>query len=156
ALRSQFFETVARFRPDVVSILLGLEEAQQSSEAGEDFKASLSALILDVLDINALPILQTPHWIDVARLTGLGDLRRYVRAIRETAQELDVLLVDHWSYWKRAQFAVPDPEAWLMSDRIEPNVYGQRVMAGLLLKTLGLHGQAGHIEAPSPDSSAAM
>jgi lysophospholipase L1-like esterase len=61
-----------------------------------------------------------------------------MEAIRETARERPLPLVDHAAHWR----AHPQPFHYWMSDPFHPNNYGHIAMAHLLFQSLGIFDPA--------------
>ncbi len=125
---------VLRFHPEVVSILLGRNDAQRGSANREAFQNSLEQIVQIVRESGAILVLHTPNRVDSTKAGQLADLENYVQIVRQTAEDYSIPLVDHWEHWNRQK---PDAEflrTWLAADGVQPGVYGQREMAKLLFQ----------------------
>ncbi len=125
---------VLRFHPEVVSILLGRNDANRGPAGRDDFQNSLEQIVQIVRESGSILVLHTPNRIDFSKTPHLSDLPNYVRIIRDVAKAYGIPLVDHWEHWKQQK---PDPEAlktWLSADGVQPGVYGHREMAKLLFR----------------------
>jgi len=128
----------ARFRPDVVSVMIGLNDATLGQQGREIFRDNLQQIVTHLRDKGALVLLNTPNHINFNGAGTHADLRAYVKIIRETVLNLDVACVDHWAHWKRAKPTEKDLRPWLADDGIHPGVYGHREMAKLIFERLGI------------------
>ena len=129
---------VARFQPDVVSVMLGMNDCTAGEAGRETFRTNLKAIVARTLEIGAVPLLHTPNTTYVKNSGGRGDLPAYAAIVREVAQAEQVALVDHWAHWQKAK---PDQEAllpWIEDKSIHPGVYGHREFAKLMFKELGI------------------
>lgn len=87
--------------PDVISLMIGTNDAAVVRNISVDmFKENLETLIDKFKKLGAVIILQTPNIIIKESEQGLQrkELPVYIRAIRETALENKILLIDHWQY----------------------------------------------------------
>ncbi len=131
-----------RFRPDVVLILIGMNEAVTGSAGHFAFRKNMYEIVGQIREAEAIPVLQTPNTVYQPFAELWKDLPAYVDIIREVAQESGSPLVDHWQHWQQAK---PDPAArllWLQDQSIHPNVYGHREMARLVCRALGIFDSA--------------
>lgn len=140
SLLDDFEWRVLRFRPDVVSIMVGLNDAAGGRTRRSEFRDNLKFLVECARSEGALILLHTPPHVDLDRASGRAELRNYVRLIRDVARDLDVACVDHWAYWKKYQESEAGEVAksWLAADGVHPTAAGHRVMARLLFKRFGL------------------
>lgn len=128
---------VAQFNPNVVSIMIGTNDAAdvRNVSAGE-FKSRLLKLVEMVRSIPAIPIVHTPNIIKPADPDNRKKLPSFAEVIRQVAQEKKLILVDHWLYWESNRDKVFEG-GWL-SDPLHPNGKGHLEMARLLFKTLSI------------------
>jgi len=127
-----------RFRPDVVSVMIGMNDAQTGPEGRAEFRQNLRAIVQQIRGDGILLLLHTPNGIDVELKTSHADLRAYVGIVRETAREFDVACIDHWAHWKKARSDSRQTDGWLTADGIHPGVYGHREIAKLIFARLGI------------------
>lgn len=130
---------VARFEPDVVSLMFGMNDCGTGPDGREAFRANLLALIDRVQAARALPLLHTPNTVYWKNSQGREDLPAYAQIIREVAEQRGVAVVDHYAEWSQAK---PDQESllpWLQDQSIHPGVYGHRVFARGLFRALGIY-----------------
>ena len=128
----------SRFRPDVVSAMIGLNDSTLGQQGREPFRDNLQQIVSHLRDDGAIVLLNTPNHINFNGAKTHADLRAYVKIIRETVVDLDVACIDHWAHWKRAKPTEEGLRPWLADDGIHPGVYGHREMAKLIFARLGV------------------
>ncbi|MFO0901475.1 MAG: SGNH/GDSL hydrolase family protein [Pirellulales bacterium] len=141
-LLADFAWRAGRFQPDVVSIMLGMNDCTAGEAGREMFRKNLAALCDRAIESGAIPLLHSPNTIYLRNAGGRSDLPAYARIVQETAADRGVALVDHWQHWQQAK---PDQESllpWLEDKSIHPGVYGHREMAKLMFRVLGIYDEA--------------
>jgi len=133
---ADFRARVARFRPDVVVILLGTNDSVRGPDGRAGFRRRLGEIVARVRDLGAVPVLQTPPAADVEGSPEHADLSAYADVVRDVAATRSVVLVDHYAHWVEAGRGAP-PQAWL-DDPIHPNGRGHLEMARTLFRRLGV------------------
>jgi lysophospholipase L1-like esterase len=130
---------VLRFAPQVVSIMIGMNDAAQGPSGQVRFRTGLTALLGEIRrQAQAALILHTPNAI-TALDPSRADLPAYVEIVRAAAREHGAVLVDHYDCWVRRGSSVVD----LLEDgAIHPNHYGHRLMARTLFVALGIDDAA--------------
>lgn len=126
-----------RFRPDVVSVMIGINDAAGGRTRRSHFRDNLKAVAHCARSEGALVLLHTPPHADLDIAHSHAELRSYVRLIRDVARDLDIACVDHWASWKKAA-QTEDINSWLAADGVHPTAEGHRALARLLFKRLGL------------------
>ncbi|AOX99596.1 SGNH/GDSL hydrolase family protein [Jeongeupia sp. USM3] len=129
---------VARFRPDVVLLMAGLNDCNHDPADGQlvpldEFRANLLAMIAAVRDWGGDVVLQTSTPV----LAGLIPARSlhlpaYNDCVRTLAAETGAPLVDHARVWERQD------NGWLYADVYHPNAHGHLLLARTLFGALGL------------------
>lgn len=127
-----------RFRPDVVSVMIGLNDAVAGRGGRLEFGQNLEHIIECIRAEGALLLLQTPPRIDRKRVPSHADVTAYVRILRDVAARLDVPLVDHWAFWKKMVSGGQNCDGWLVGDGLHPTAQGHRALAKLLFRRLGI------------------
>lgn len=128
----------ARFRPDVVLLSLSPRDVEQGLKGLETFERQLADLVEAVLSAGALPILCTPPCLEQTTAESTVDRSVYVEAIRATAAEYEVPLVDHWAEWELVlQEPAAASGATAGADR-PPGPLGPARLAQRILEELGL------------------
>ncbi len=151
---TQYDWQVKRFQPDVVFLLIGMNDIVRPEDGGvSEFRTRLEALVDRIRAGGAIPVLQTYNTIqEVTNPTSdylkgyvkrFQELPAYTEAIREVAAEKDVILADHDRHW-REHAAEPEVLDFWLGETIHPGPRGHQEMAIVLLQALGLY---------SPDSN---
>jgi lysophospholipase L1-like esterase len=131
-----------RFRPDVVSLMYGMNDCSAGPAGRDGFRANLNALVDKIIAAGAAPLLNTPNTIYVKNAGGRADLEAYAEIARTVAADRKLALVDHWTHWQKQK---PDQEAllpWLEDQSIHPGVFGHREFAKLVFRELGIFDPA--------------
>ena len=139
---AQYEWQVRRFRPDVVFVMVGMNDSSGDITV-EEFKHNLSHLVDRIRADKAIPVLQTSNTIQKVEnqerhAARYRQLPIYMNQVRAVALEKDVILVDHFRYWDEAAARPEILAAWL-GEAIHPGAKGHQEMAVFLLKTLDLH-----------------
>ncbi|WP_217178885.1 SGNH/GDSL hydrolase family protein [Streptomyces sp. AC495_CC817] len=135
-----FDRRVASWRPDVVTIMIGTNDAMigegRTTVQPAEYAASLREFVRLVRALGAVVVLQTPPSIDVPNAPGRERIADFVEAVREVAAADDVLLVDQFArFTELGNGGVP----WgLMGDPFHPNAAGHAAMALELASVLGI------------------
>lgn len=135
-LLESFDLRVARYRPDVAFIMIGMNDAAQSRGVPiAAFRDNLQELCDRVMALGTFLVLQTANPI----LPGADATREphypaYMDCVRELAEVNDLLLVDHERAWREQ----PGEHYFLMSDAIHPNQHGHLLFAHTLFEALGI------------------
>lgn len=136
-IREDLQWNVLQYRPDVVSIAVGMNDCNDGPAGLEPFES----MYLEVIDTirrqtQAAVVVHTPPQILPLDQIRWKHLPSYVEAIRKIAQKSGALLVDDYEHWLLAEKRGMLPY-WL-SDSIHPNECGHRAMAHLMFKRLNL------------------
>jgi lysophospholipase L1-like esterase len=129
---------VLQFRPDCVSIMVGLNDCNSGPEGLERFKETYVRTIARIRsETGAAILLHTPNGsLPTGGEPRVRFLAAYVETIREVAAKARAPMVDHFSEWVAA-----DPSGsmhhWL-AHGCHPNEYGHRVMAHAIFRALGI------------------
>lgn len=132
---------VESWRPDVVTLMIGTNDAATGGErtevSPEEYASSLHDFVVRVRGLGAVPVLQTPPAIDVANAPERARIGEFAAAVRRVAADDDVILVDQFAHFA----ALGDGEVpWgLMNDPFHPNAAGHAALALELTTALGLH-----------------
>jgi acyl-CoA thioesterase I len=133
---------VLQFKPAVVSLMFGMNDCATGPDGRDPFRTGLGTLVERVRAGGAIPVLNTPNTVYVAKSAGREDLPAYADIVREYAVANDVVLVDHWKHWEAAK---PDQESllpWIQDQSIHPGVYGHREFAKEIFRVLGIYDDA--------------
>jgi acyl-CoA thioesterase-1 len=142
-LLADFDWRVLRFRPDVVSIMIGMNDATAGRDGRTAFAANLREMVRRVRAAGAIPLLHRTNTILLESPDALqrADLPAYNGVIAEVARELNVILVDHWKHWQSAKPTPAALRAWL-AQSIHPNGAGHRQFAIEFFRTIGCYDPA--------------
>lgn len=140
---------VARFKPDVVSIMIGMNDCTRGPGNHDEFREQLRELVRRTRASGAEPVLHTPNITAPSAATERGDLPAYAAIVAEVAREQQTVLVDHWESWKTACQDSQTLGHWL-NDPIHPNPRGHRELAILTFKALGLYDTNSPTCQPTP------
>jgi lysophospholipase L1-like esterase len=137
-VKAQFAHRVARFRPDFLSLMIGMNDCADTRKMEmEEFRANLREIVARVrAETPAEVILQTGCAIHPERTTARARYPQFMAALREAAAESDAALIDHHADWERARAeARPTFDSW-MHDTIHPGALGHWVFAEKMLRDL--------------------
>ncbi|HFE9686462.1 TPA: SGNH/GDSL hydrolase family protein [Clostridium perfringens] len=89
------------YDPDVVFIMLGMNDSSNQIVPLEEYRSNILELINKVREIGAIPIIQTSNIIkmDLSRKS----LKFYMDIVRAVARENNVMLIDHYSHWEELE-----------------------------------------------------
>src|SRR5262249_39406477 len=90
---------VLRFKPDVVSVMLGMNDCSAGAAGRDTFRKNLTAIVDKIQTGGAIPLLNTPNTIYVKNARGRADLPAYAEVVRDLAAKGNLALVDHWRHW---------------------------------------------------------
>lgn len=132
---SDFDWRVGHLHPDVVSLMIGMNDCTRGQAGEPMFEANLRELISRIRGIGAIPILHTTNTTlpDAHR----ADLPAYNAIIKKVAASEKVILVDNWQYWQQNRTAANLSE-WL-GNPIHPNGLGHAKIAQEMFRTIGIY-----------------
>ncbi|NLE99175.1 MAG: SGNH/GDSL hydrolase family protein [Propionibacterium sp.] len=125
----------ARFRPDVVFVLLGTNDSTDGLDGLAEYSRGLTEIVDRFVDGGAQVVLQVPPPLREAP-SRREHVAEYRDVVRELARSRGLLLVDHDRDWTDAPPA-GGVDA-LLNDDIHPNAAGHRRMADAVLAALGI------------------
>jgi lysophospholipase L1-like esterase len=131
-----------RFLPDVVLVMIGMNDAVVGPDGRQAFRENLLEIVGRIREAGSIPVVQTPNTVYRPNSLFWVDLPAYVEIIREVAHETQSPLVDHWRHWEKAKADPAQLLAWLQDQSIHPNGYGHRELARHLCRTLGIYDPA--------------
>jgi len=129
---------VLRFRPDVVMILIGMNDALAGPAGRDAFRENLEELVGQLRESDTIPVLQTPNQVYSPNALTRSDLPAYVDIIRQVADDCEVPLIDHWGHWELRKPGTDAVLAWLHDQSIHPNFQGHREMSRLICEAFGV------------------
>ncbi len=124
-LLGDFDWRVGQFSPTAVFVMIGMNDCDSCKVPLDEFQENLSLLVRRIVEIGALPVMQTTNPI----VTGQAPSREphfpaYMNAVRETAEKNALPLIDHTTHWM-AQSSFPT--SW-MADAFHPNAQGHHAL----------------------------
>jgi len=132
---------VLRFRPNVVAVSVGMNDAKEGRKGRDAFRRQLREILDRIRTADAIPLLQTPNAICPSAVSNRADLPAYVDILRDEAARVDLPLIDHWEHWHRLTDETTRQQ-WLGDGRIQPGPEGHRELARLLFHELGIFDPA--------------
>jgi len=139
-LLPEFHWRAGRFAPDVVFVLFGTNDMVAGEDGVRGFRYRLDQVVQRSRDVGAPVVLQTPPPVVDEGQRNPRLLALYAQAVREVADDLGVLLVDHAAAWQAAAAeagAEVAPSGWL-DDAFHPGARGHHEMTLTLLAALGV------------------
>ncbi len=124
------------YDPDVVFIMLGMNDSSNQIVPLEEYRSNILELINKVREIGAIPIIQTSNIIkmDLSRKS----LKFYMDIVRAVARENNVMLIDHYSHWDELEKENSNLKNELLNDLIHPNEKGHLEIVKFIFKELDI------------------
>ena len=129
---------VGHLHPDVVSLMIGMNDSIGGNQKEPAFAANLAELVRRIHALGAIPILHTTNTTLYDR--DRVDLPQYNAIIRSVAASNHVILIDNWNDWQQRR--TPANLAQWLGNPIHPNGLGHIQIARQLLQTLGIFDPA--------------
>ena len=130
---------VLQFKPQVVSLMFGMNDCTAGPGGRDKFRDGLAALVERIRAAGAIPLLNTPNTVYIANSARREDLPAYAQIVREYAEANQLALVDHWKHWEAAKSNQEDLLPWIEDKSIHPGVYGHREFAKEIFRVLGIY-----------------
>jgi lysophospholipase L1-like esterase len=133
---------VLQFNPDVVSIMVGMNDCCQGPGGLSGFRATYLDTIARIRSaVGAEILLHTPNWsLSTGGEARIQHLPAYADAIRAIAGEAGVPVIDHFTEWQAAESS-GIMHHWI-GHGCHPNEYGHRAIARAVFRTLGIWDDA--------------
>lgn len=124
------------YDPDIVFIMLGMNDSSNKIVPLEEYRSNILELINKVREIGAIPIIQTSNIIklDLSRKS----LKFYMDIVRAVARENNVMLIDHYSHWEELEKEDSNLKNELLNDLIHPNEKGHLEIVKFIFKELDI------------------
>jgi lysophospholipase L1-like esterase len=130
---------ILQFQPDVVSIMIGMNDCTLGHEGLPAFEDNYRYILDRVMENpKTSVILHTMNPIWKEAVERYEYLPAYVEVVRKVAQERKLPLIDHWTEWTCAIEEMPRRQSFWMNDSLHPNSFGHRAFARLMFKELGI------------------
>ncbi len=132
---------VAKLQPKVVVLMIGTNDAATAKKISvSEYADNLSQIIIRIRDIGAIPVLLSPTPIITDLAPERSNLKLYVEAMKNIAEEERIILVDNWAIWKTDLAEKYDGQVFhqLLNDPLHPNGTGHKEIAISLFKELNI------------------
>ena len=130
-----------RFKPDLITVMLGINDAKGGEENVPQFNRQMLAIIEAIRNNRSEMLLLTQNYVDFESESA-ADVRRsyphYVKAIRAIAASHQVPLCDIHRKWKDSIENNYSLHLKLMNDGLHPNEHGHQFIADTLFEYLGI------------------
>lgn len=135
-LLNTFDWRVGRFAPDVVFIMIGMNDCSENNPIDlAEFERNVVELCVKIDKLDAIPVLQTTCPIIPGGDPGREPhFSKYMDAIRKVADDGGWPLIDHTAEWD----SKPDKLFYKMSNAIHPNAMGHVAFAHTIFKKLDI------------------
>lgn len=132
---SDFDWRVSHLHPDVISLMIGMNDCTRGQAGEQMFETNLRELISRIRGLGAIPILHTTNTTlpDAHR----ADLPAYNAIIKKVAASEKVILVDNRQYWQQNRTAANLSE-WL-GNPIHPNGIRHAEIAQEMFRAIGIY-----------------
>lgn len=129
-----------RFQPDVVGIMLGVNDANLGMDNLPAFAEGYLELIRRIrAETPALVFVQTPNRLDTANSAARGEcIAAYAEEVRRVARTAGVPCCDHYAAWEAWEAHMQYESYYLRNDPFHPNAFGHLLFANTLLEWIGL------------------
>ena len=128
---------ILRFKPDVFSLMIGMNDAKNLSLA--EYDHNLREIVKRVRQWSQAEILfQTCCAINPEECPGREDYAKYMDTFRDVAGEMDIALIDHHAEWEAVRLEDPGRFKGWMSNEFHPNALGHWTFAEKMLADLQL------------------
>ena len=135
---------VHRFRPHVVSLMMGMNDCTAGPAGRDTFRQGLERFHAEVKERNGLLLLNTSNriWSPDMQKDRRSDLPAYMDIVREVAAAHQLPLVDHYQHWTQTRKDTYELIYLLSDATVHPNQYGHAEFANLLFRHLGIFDAA--------------
>ncbi len=147
---------VLAHRPDLVTVCFGLNDSMNSDvETGlASYRSALEEIVRRVLDSGAECMLLTPNFMcryvsselpdgplreiaaDAARVQNEGILERYVDAMREVGEKMQIPVADAYASWQAMDSAGIDTTALLVNHINHPSAFAHELFVEAIWQKL--------------------
>lgn len=127
---------LGRFQPDVTFVMFGMNDCVIGPEPAV-YESNLRKLVAEARKNGGIAVLMrvNPCLPGSAQEKRHAKLEAYMDIVAKVAADEKLILVDHWSDWRKDPKAIPA----MMNDEVHPNALGHQEMAIRILQALGLH-----------------
>ena len=138
-LLESFDWRVAQFKPDVVFIMIGMNDCSDTNDISiEEFERNLMSLTEKIEQLGAVSVMQTTCPILPGQAPDRSPhIDNFMDANRRVAQVKGLPLIDHTEIWK----ANVDKFFMWMSNEFHPNEFGHRALAKSIFEVLDIYDE---------------
>ena len=134
-------DRIIRFQPDVVSLMVGMDDSESGVAGRSVFRKNLQSIIEQVRESGIHLILHTPPYFDPSEHKAHADIRAYVKVTRDLAREYWIPCLDHWNLWKVAMENQQKIAPWYASNGAHPSARGHHELAKQIFRRLGIYDE---------------
>ncbi|MBP1995150.1 SGNH/GDSL hydrolase family protein [Paenibacillus eucommiae] len=131
-----------RFQPDLVIVMLGINDSMQGEERIPEFKSNLESIIRNIKESGSDVLLLTQNMLDFnineAAVVMRASYPVYIHALREVAAAEEAPLCDIYQKWGEYVGGNSNMHLMLMNDSIHPNERGHALMVQAVYDYLGI------------------
>lgn len=131
-----------RFKPDLVTVMVGINDSAEGRTSLELFKRNLEQIVGQIAAAGSEALLLTQNTIDYNVIESAVTIRKnypeFVHVIREVAAATGTPLCDIYAVWDNAFAGKTNDYLMRMDDSIHPNARGHELMASVLFDYLGI------------------
>ena len=130
---------VGRFKPDIVFIMIGMNDSNdQRSVDITEYSRNLNEIVKYIQNIGAIPILQTTCTVMPNEAPHHApNLPSYMEEVRKLSLKENLPLIDHTKIWDN----LGDKVFFWLNNAIHPNQYGHRAFAYTIFEHLNIIDQ---------------
>lgn len=129
---------IFQFKPQIISLKIGMNDCRDGERGLAFFRDSLRKFVEKAQQRKIHLLLNTPNLIQFELDKTRQALPLYVEAIRETAKEYKLPLIDHYKHWQKETKSGARLQMWLNDGSIHPNNFGHIVLARKIFRDLGI------------------
>ncbi|MBP1993959.1 SGNH/GDSL hydrolase family protein [Paenibacillus eucommiae] len=129
-----------RFKPDLVTLMFGMNDSARGMDELPVFKQNLESLIASIRESGSEVLLLTQNILkfEIKDNASRASYPYYAEAIREVAATTGAPLCDIYQKWEATAKEINYKHWMMMDDEIHPNEHGHQFMANILFEFLGL------------------
>ena len=129
-----------RFNPDLVIVMLGINDSQRGLEQIPEFKRNMKSIISRITESGSEVLLLSQNMLDYNLIEPSVVIRatypEYIAALREVAETTQTPLCDLYQRWGEYVGGNTNTHIMLMNDSIHPNDRGHALMTKVLFNYL--------------------
>lgn len=131
-----------RFKPDLVTVMIGMNDAEKGLSYVGEFKRNLDQIICRIVESGSEALLLTQNGLDFnineEAVNSRTSYPAFAAAIREVASAAGVPLCDIYHKWDQHIQGNTNAHLMLMHDSIHPGELGHAFMAAELFEYLNI------------------